>query len=1128
MRRAIRHIGSWALRAGVSALLLWLVLRKLDVQSLAALFRHMHWGWLAAAVGVMLINRALSVSRVAFMLRAKGVAFERRELTRIILGSQLYGLVLPTSVGGDVLRFKGLARHTDNAAEAVSAVSLERATGILALLALGSLGAAWLWPRLQDHRLLLAALGPSFIGVTLVTLLMNERWMSALTTRFGLGDHHWVSRLLGWQQTVRAYQHHRGGMRRILAISLAIHGFRVLSVYCTSRALGATLPFVYFAAFVPLILLISLLPISINGLGVRENAFVHCFSQVGMAPALAFSMSILSNALSMISNIPGGLWSVWSRQRARQPQTPARPHVRVSEPQQRQPRRPLTVLIMADRLGYDGRMHGLGRYFLNIIPALEQQGVRVVPTVFCGRDATGTLMEAHGIRVRFLGKRWFDPTAIIRLAQLIRRERVDVLHLQDYVSTAVGLLAGRLTGVPVLVQEHIAPARVPWMVHLSERLLGGSIRRTLAVSDSVLKHYLYRRGRNPATSEVLYLGTPRPGPEQIAVLAQQAQVLRRTLGLPEGAPLVGTVTRLHEQKGVEYFLEAVPHVLAAHPQARFAIVGDGPRRQALEAQAKALGVLDRVHFLGFREDAQAWMSSFDLMVISSLWEGTPQTAFEAMALGKPIVASSVDGLAEVLRDGQTACLVPPRDGRRLAEAINRLLAQPAERRHLGDATAALSISFDTAHTAQTLMTHYQRLMQAEPTKRQHQADAALPRVCFLTDTFHPIVGGGETYARNISGRLAALGLPVCVVTRRVRPSFPAFECVNGVPVYRVRPSGMVRVGKYAMLPAVAVWLFTHRRSYDVLYVSNFRALGPIAVVLAWLLGKKCVLRAGICGEFSGRYVTTNGAMPKRAISWLAVPLALRRGLLRKADGFVSNCTAVTNEFSECGVPNEKITLLPGGVDTAVFYPVEFSERLQRRTQLGLPAGRFLIGYSGKLNRGKGVQHLILALPGLLRRQDDAHLVLIGSGQHQFLSQEDELRGLVARLGLSERVTFTGYVENVAEYLQALDLFVFPSEREALPNALMEAMACGLPSIASRVGGVPDIIEDAQSGLLVSPGKVEELEQTIDALRRDPARAQRLGAAGRERIIQQFSLDVLARRHQEFLMGLLNDITRGKV
>ena len=306
---------AWCFRAGISGFLLWLILRKLDLASIVVLLRGIHWGWLAAGFGGLVINRWLAVSRMIILVKAKGIPFEPRVLAQIVLGSQFYGQFLPTSVGGDVLRVYSLSRHTENATESASAVLVERALGVVALLMLGMLGAVWAWPHLRDHRILWLALLPSSLGILAGRIALDERLVAAVTRWLDLRGHRWARTPFAWLKAIRAYGHHRAAMNQVLLASLAMHFFRVMAVYCSARALGSPLPFVYYAAIVPLILLTSQMPISIGGWGVRENLFVHSFAQVGMAPAMAFSMSVVSHLMQVIATVPGGMWSMFSQRR---------------------------------------------------------------------------------------------------------------------------------------------------------------------------------------------------------------------------------------------------------------------------------------------------------------------------------------------------------------------------------------------------------------------------------------------------------------------------------------------------------------------------------------------------------------------------------------------------------------------------------------------------------------------------------------------------------------------------------------------------------------------------------------------------------------------------------------------
>jgi glycosyltransferase involved in cell wall biosynthesis len=151
---------------------------------------------------------------------------------------------------------------------------------------------------------------------------------------------------------------------------------------------------------------------------------------------------------------------------------------------------------------------------------------------------------------------------------------------------------------------------------------------------------------------------------------------RRALGIEPGTLAIGTITRLMPAKGNRYLVEAAPQVLARHPHARVFIVGEGELQPELEAQARALGLGDRVVFPGFTRDVAAALSAFDLVAFPSLMEGTPLTLFEALAMGKPIVATDCDGMVDVLTDRRDALMVPRADAGRLAGALCELIEQP--------------------------------------------------------------------------------------------------------------------------------------------------------------------------------------------------------------------------------------------------------------------------------------------------------------------------------------------------------------------------------------------------------------------------------------------------------------------
>lgn len=402
------------------------------------------------------------------------------------------------------------------------------------------------------------------------------------------------------------------------------------------------------------------------------------------------------------------------------------------------------------------------------------------------------------------------------------------------------------------------------------------------------------------------------------------------------------------------------------------------------------------------------------------------------------------------------------------------------------------------------------------------ADAAIPRVCFLMEGFYPIIHGATTQILMLGERLVSRGAGVLVVTRRIHPEHPREEVIRGIEVVRVWPPvGLHRIGKFLMLPTALWTLIRHRSRYDVLVVSDFKVLGALGVLVAALLGRPCLLRAESRGELDITEWLAENRGPHPILAALARVVApLRRAWLRRASGFLSISSAMTEEFRKSGVAEGQIIEIPNGIDTVRFAPVRESSRKEElRLRLGLPEGRLFV-YTGRLAEGKGLDWLLEVWAEVADRTPGAHLVLVGGGQGFAMDIEDRLRAFVHTNDLGHRVTFTGSVDNVQEYLKASDAFVLPSESEGLPLSLLEAMACGLPCVATAVGGVPDILEHDVNGLLVPHGDSVRLGTAVEALLGSNELAGRLGRAARQTVVNRFDVDVVARRY----FGLIRQMT----
>ena len=197
-----------------------------------------------------------------------------------------------------------------------------------------------------------------------------------------------------------------------------------------------------------------------------------------------------------------------------------------------------------------------------------------------------------------------------------------------------------------------------------------------------------------------------------------------------------------------------------------------------------------------------------------------------------------------------------------------------------------------------------------------------------------------------------------------------------------------------------------------------------------------------------------------------------------------------------GVPPGRCTLIENGIDTREFC--RRHDALDSKSRFGVRSERLVLGAVGRLSPEKGFDLLIQAVHRLLRMGQNVELWLLGDGP-----EKDRLARLIENLGLGDRVQLLGYVSDVRERFEAMDVFVLSSLREGLPNVLLEAMALEVPVAATRVAGVPRVIDDGVNGLLLEPGSVDALTGTLAQFLADAALRERLGKAGRQTITDRY-------------------------
>ena len=270
----------------------------------------------------------------------------------------------------------------------------------------------------------------------------------------------------------------------------------------------------------------------------------------------------------------------------------------------------------------------------------------------------------------------FNQGAVKEIAGLLRESRVSILHSHGGVAGLFGRLAARRAQTPVVVHTlhgiHYLHYRNPLLRRLYillekrfSRFTDGLVLVSQADFQRAKKYRLAAEDKMFVILNGLDL--------QAGLSGEEIREKRLALGWPPEESLVGTVARLHRQKGIPTLLEAAPLLLAAVPDTKVVVVGEGPLGQRLRKKVRRQGLQEKFLFLGERKDAVELLSLFDVFVLPSLWEGLPFVLIEAASLRKPIVATAVDGIAEVVENGKTGLLVPPQNPGALADAIIDLL-----------------------------------------------------------------------------------------------------------------------------------------------------------------------------------------------------------------------------------------------------------------------------------------------------------------------------------------------------------------------------------------------------------------------------------------------------------------------
>lgn len=359
-----------------------------------------------------------------------------------------------------------------------------------------------------------------------------------------------------------------------------------------------------------------------------------------------------------------------------------------------------------------------------------------------------------------------------------------------------------------------------------------------------------------------------------------------------------------------------------------------------------------------------------------------------------------------------------------------------------------------------------------------------PSVLLCSDYLPPSDGGVERVVDKLATQLAGEGFDIAIYTLDTGGETEVLYGRDDLTVYRSPSIDLTEtIGLQSQLSPAAITQFSdvvEDHDPDLIHVHNrffftsligvcFASRVDIPVVTTLHLGTLDALD-GLGGVAARLYERTAGRL-----------------LVRNSDRVVAVSAAVAAHGRQLGARDDGIRVVPNGVDVETFVPSSDPSTGQD------------ILFVGRLVRNKGPQCLIEALPSVLESHPDASLRIVGTGPCR-----ETLGDRVTELGLEDRVDFLGFVDSVAQEMRAADIFCRPSLSEGMPLTLLEAMASGLPSVVTAVGGVPDVVTNRENGLLVAEPRSDQVASALDFLLANPTTADRIGTAAREYVVEHHS------------------------
>jgi glycosyltransferase involved in cell wall biosynthesis len=389
------------------------------------------------------------------------------------------------------------------------------------------------------------------------------------------------------------------------------------------------------------------------------------------------------------------------------------------------------------------------------------------------------------------------------------------------------------------------------------------------------------------------------------------------------------------------------------------------------------------------------------------------------------------------------------------------------------------------------------------------------KLCIVSPLFHPDLGGVGRQAVFLTNKLREKGLDLFVISRMMKNT-PEFQPPLNIDIFYM-PALMPHVHILEEKSFFNLWislsfslmlvfkLFRMRKKYNIVHFHGASIPLIICLPLLKLLRKKVIAkvlasRLGTeAGSLKGKYLFVGNVL-----AWT----------LRSTDKFIAISQEIADGLKKNGIQPEKIKKITNFADTEKFRPINSQERHILKTALSIDKD-IVINFTGRIVERKGVDILVNAFAESMELMPSSILIIVGAGP-----DEDKIKNMASKLGINNKIRFFGHSREVIKYYHAADIYVLPSYAEGMPNSLLEAMACGLPIIASKIGGVVDVIENGKDGILFEPGDISGLSSALVRLSKDVGLRVRLGEEARKKAVEGFSIERVADEYIKIYENML--------